>query len=65
MPKKLNVKDVIARNPQVNAKELQKSMEMLEKLQKTGTVRRHTYSIETRDSRRSLSYESAESIIKY
>jgi hypothetical protein len=64
MPKKLNIKQVISTNPRVNAKDLQKSMEVLKSLQKTGVVRRHTYSLETRDSRGSLHYVLSESITR-
>ena len=64
MPKKLSIKQVISTNPRVDAKDLQKSMEVLKTLQKTGVVRRHTYSLETRDSRGSLHYVLSESITR-
>jgi len=54
MPTQINLDEIIAENPNVDAEELRKGRNALEELQRTGVVRRSGYSLTTPESKKEL-----------
>lgn len=66
MPKKieLDVDKIIATNPKINRETLLKGTELVKNLERTGIVKRSTYSLETPDNRRLAKYSYEEGEIR-
>ena len=67
MPKKnaqINVDSIIATNPKIDREAFDKGVDAIKNLERTGMVKRSTYSLETPDSRRTVKYCFEEGSIK-
>lgn len=67
MPKKniqIDVDNIIATNPKINRQAFEKGVDVLKNLERTGMVKRSTYSLETPDSRRTAKYCFEEETVK-
>jgi hypothetical protein len=54
MPKQLDVNKIVADNPAVDQKALEKAQEAIRDLHQTGAVRRSSYGLETPESKKRL-----------
>jgi HrpA-like RNA helicase len=54
MPKHLDLDKIIADNPHVDPKELEKAQSALKDLHRTGIVKRSTYGLETPESKKNV-----------
>jgi uridine kinase len=58
--KQLDVEEIIAKNPKISRVDLEKGVEVLKALQRSGVVRPSTYDLETADRNKKIRYSEEE-----